>query len=165
MLTLHYNGYNIPTGSGFSIRVSWVNPLCFFDQLPGNAGLGIEIPVNQYSRAIFGNPGRFEKYTAAVSRKFPGFQVRYSGVLLIDGTFGMSSYTNPSSQQTNTIVGDINIEYVLTKNRRWRIRAFNRTNTIDDLYNNATYTQGIGLSYQREFSTIKELFSGKKKNN
>lgn len=85
--------------------------------------------------------------------------------LLIDGTFGMSSYTNPSSQQTNTIVGDINIEYVLTKNRRWRIRAFNRTNTIEDLYNNATYTQGIGISYQREFSTLKELFSRKKKSN
>jgi len=78
--------------------------------------------------------------------------------LLIDGTFGMSSYKNTTSAQASTIVGDINIEYILTKNRRWRIRAFNRTNTIDLLYNNAPYTQGVGISYQRDFYTWKELF-------
>jgi len=79
--------------------------------------------------------------------------------LLIDGTFGMSSYSNTSAAQASTIVGDINIEYILTRNRRWRIRAFNRTNTIDILNNNAPYTQGVGISYQRDFSTWKELFT------
>jgi hypothetical protein len=82
--------------------------------------------------------------------------------LLIDGAFGMTSYKNASSQQTNTIVGDINIEYVLTKNRRWRVRAFNRTNTLDLLYNNAPYTQGVGMSYQRDFNSVRELFKGEK---
>jgi hypothetical protein len=82
--------------------------------------------------------------------------------LLIDGAFGMTSYKNASSQQTNTIVGDINIEYVLTKNRRWRVRAFNRTNTLDLLYNNAPYTQGVGMSYQRDFNSVRELFKGDK---
>jgi hypothetical protein len=78
--------------------------------------------------------------------------------LLIDGAFGMTSYKNATSQQTNTIVGDINIEYVLTKNRRWRVRAFNRTNTLDLLYNNSPYTQGVGISYQRDFSSFRDLF-------
>jgi hypothetical protein len=80
--------------------------------------------------------------------------------LLIDGTFGMSSYTNSSAaQQSSTIVGDINIEYVLTKNRRWRVRAFNRTNPTNTLNNNSPYTQGVGLKYQRDFANFKELFS------
>ena len=78
--------------------------------------------------------------------------------LLIDGTFGMSSYTNTSYSNASTIVGDINIEYILTRNRRWRVRAFNRTNTIDVLYNYAPYTQGVGISFQRDFSTWDELF-------
>jgi hypothetical protein len=82
--------------------------------------------------------------------------------LLIDGAFGMTSYKNASSQQTSTIVGDINIEYILTKNRRWRVRAFNRTNTLDLLYNNAPYTQGIGISYQRDFNSFRELFRKEK---
>jgi len=77
--------------------------------------------------------------------------------LLIDGTFGMSSYTNTSYSNASTIVGDINIEYILTRNRRWRVRAFNRTNTIDVLYNYAPYTQGVGISFQRDFFTWGEL--------
>ena len=78
--------------------------------------------------------------------------------LLIDGTFGMNSYSNSSVQQTSTIVGDINIEYILTENRRWRVRAFNRTNTLNILNNNAPYTQGVGIKFQRDFSTFGELF-------
>ncbi|MFH1937860.1 MAG: translocation/assembly module TamB domain-containing protein [Bacteroidota bacterium] len=78
--------------------------------------------------------------------------------LLIDGTFGMSSYKNTASAQASTIVGDINMDYILTRNRRWRIRAFNRTNTIDLLNNNAPYTQGVGISFQRDFYTWRELF-------
>jgi hypothetical protein len=87
--------------------------------------------------------------------------------LLVDGLFGVNSYTESSSttsQQVSTIVGDINIEYILTKNGRVRLKAFNRTNTIDVLTNNAPYTQGIGISYQRDFNNISELFrKGKKK--
>ena len=83
--------------------------------------------------------------------------------LLIDGTFGMNSYTNSTVQQSSTIVGDINIEYVLTKNRRWRVRAFNRTNTLNILNNNAPYTQGVGIKYQRDFTNFGELFKFGKK--
>jgi hypothetical protein len=83
--------------------------------------------------------------------------------LLIDGTFGMNNNVTTTTQ-TSTIVGDINIEYVLTKNRRWRVRAFNRTNTTTLLNNNAPYTQGVGLKYQRDFSSFGEIFRfGKKK--
>lgn len=84
--------------------------------------------------------------------------------LLIDGLFGMTSGTSSSTvQQASTIVGDINIEYVLTKNRRWRVRAFNRTNTVDQINNNAPYTQGVGLSYQRDFNKFGDLFKNPKK--
>lgn len=78
--------------------------------------------------------------------------------LLIDGTFGMNSYSNTSLEQTSTFVGDINVEYILTKNRRWRARAFNRTNTLSILNNNAPYTQGVGIKFQRDFATFGELF-------
>ncbi len=83
--------------------------------------------------------------------------------LLIDGTFGMNSYTNSTVKQSSTIVGDINLEYVLTQNRRWRVRAFNRTNTLNILNNNAPYTQGVGIKYQRDFANFGELFKFGKK--
>jgi hypothetical protein len=86
--------------------------------------------------------------------------------LLIDGTFGMNSYTNSATKQGSTIVGDINLEYILTKNRRWRAHVFNRTNTLNILNNNAPYTQGVGIKYQRDFTSFGELFKfGKKEKN
>ncbi|MGA3014781.1 MAG: hypothetical protein ABSD71_12205, partial [Bacteroidales bacterium] len=70
---------------------------------------------------------------------------------------------NSAIQKANTIVGDVNIGYILTNNRRWRIRAFNRTNTIDLLYNNALYTQGVGISYTRDFNLWGDFFKSDKK--
>lgn len=93
MLTLHYNGQQIPTGGDFSLRMEWVNPVCFMDSVPGNAGLGIDIPVNDHSRTIFGNPHRFEKHLAQADRSFPGFEVRFSGVLLLSGTLNITNAT------------------------------------------------------------------------
>ena len=83
--------------------------------------------------------------------------------LLIDGTFGMLNNRNTTLEQASTIVGDINIQYAITTNRQLWVRVFNRTNTVDILDNKAPYTQGVGLSYQRNFSSLRELFSGKKK--
>lgn len=83
--------------------------------------------------------------------------------LLIDGLFGVNSLTPTSTvQKASTIVGDIKLEYILTNNKRWRTRAFNRTNTIGLLDNNALYTQGVGLSYQRDFSYWHEFFKSDK---
>ncbi len=83
--------------------------------------------------------------------------------LLIDGTFGMNSYSNTTLNQSSTIVGDVNIAYILTKNRRWRVHAFNRTNTLTILNNNSPYTQGVGVTWQRDFVSLKDIFGKSKK--
>jgi hypothetical protein len=83
--------------------------------------------------------------------------------LLIDGLFGVNSLNpNSAAQQASTIVGDIKIEYILTNNRRWRARAFNRTNTVSYIDNNSPYTQGIGISYQRDFTRWGDIFKSDK---
>jgi len=93
MLTLHYNGYDIPTGKDFSVKFSWKNPACYFSDIPGAAGLDIEIPVNDYSKAIFGHPHRFAKYATGSDRKFNDFEVRFNGVLLMCGTLNITEAT------------------------------------------------------------------------
>jgi len=86
--------------------------------------------------------------------------------LLLDGLFGVNSMNpNPTVQKASTIVGDIKIQYILSNNRRWRIRAFNRTNTVDLLDNNAPYTQGVGLSYLRDFNHWGDFFKSDKVKN
>ena len=124
--------------------------------------------VNSWISGLSQNVNVNMNYKPATSTTQQEFDVGistqlFNDRLLIDGTFGMNSYNNQSYKQSSTIVGDINIEYVLTQNRRWRVRAFNRTNTLNILNNNAPYTQGVGFKYQRDFATFKDLFTPAKK--
>ncbi|MGM0566120.1 MAG: translocation/assembly module TamB domain-containing protein [Bacteroidota bacterium] len=78
----------------------------------------------------------------------------------IDGNFGMSGMQEQTS--ANTIVGDVNVEVKITRDGRFRIRAFNRTNNTDLLAVDAPYTQGVGVFYRKEFDTLEELFRKKR---
>ncbi len=91
---LYLNNIPIPVPASFSVRLEWVNPFCYFDKVPGNAALGIEIEVNEYTRAIFGNPERFEKYSKVSARKFPGFSIRKKGNLLEAGSLVITDASN-----------------------------------------------------------------------
>jgi hypothetical protein len=141
---------NINVGStSLAILGSQVNSL--LSKISKNVNVGIN-----YQRGV-GNTTP-QELDVAVSTSLFGDR------LLVDGLFGVNSYTSGATgtgtqqQQVSTIVGDINIEYLLSENGRFRLKAFNRTNTIDILTNNAPYTQGIGVSYQRDFNKVSELF-------
>jgi len=143
----------------------------------GNSALNvsstpISLATNQLSSWLSGvtqNVNVGVNYKAGTTTSGQEFDVAVSTQLLndrllIDGVFGMTYENKSSQQQASNIVGDINIEYVLTNNRRWRLKAFNRTNTTDNiLYNNAPYTQGFGISWQRGFNKIGDVFKKEKK--
>jgi len=58
------------------------------------------------------------------------------------------------------LAGDVVIEYVLTKNRRFKVRFYQLTDlTLEGRRNKV----GFGLSYRREFDTFKEFLGGMKK--
>lgn len=120
MLTITYNNNEIPLDEGFSVRLSWINPVCFFDKIMGDAGLGIDIPVNDYSKAIFGHPDRFEKYRAtAASRKFENVEIRYDGYLLMGGTLNITNATSETYsgwlQSTVGVIGEEEQEKFITE--------------------------------------------------
>lgn len=75
--------------------------------------------------------------------------------LSIDGNFGVRG--TASSQQTSNVVGDINVEYKITQDGRLRVKAFNRTNNLTLLENNAPYTQGVGVFFRKEFERFGDL--------
>jgi len=80
--------------------------------------------------------------------------------VVIDGTFGMSSYASTSnSQNPNQWIGDVNVEVKITEDGRFRVKAFNRTNTSLDLYTGQSpYTKGVGILYRKDFDHFMELF-------
>ncbi|MCX6231341.1 MAG: translocation/assembly module TamB domain-containing protein [Bacteroidetes bacterium] len=80
----------------------------------------------------------------------------------VNGSFGGDVKTTDATKQTSNIVGDVNIEYKITEDGRFRLKVFNRANTNEFMNTIAPYTQGIGFFYRREFDNIKELFSNPK---
>ena len=79
--------------------------------------------------------------------------------LLINGNFG---YRDNAMTNTSTFIGDFDVRWRLTENGNTFIKAYNQTN--DRYFTKATLnTQGIGLTYQRDFDSWKALFRKKMK--
>jgi hypothetical protein len=88
--------------------------------------------------------------------------------VVIDGAFGRSAMNSAAAGQSgaqtaNQWIGDVNVEVKITEDGRFRVKAFNRTNTSLDLYTGQSpYTQGVGILYRKDFDHIGELFHKQK---
>lgn len=71
----------------------------------------------------------------------------------IDGNVGVAN--NPYS--ASNIVGDVNVEYKINRDGKFRVKAFNQSNDYTTIANNGPYKQGLGLFYREEFDTWGEL--------
>ncbi len=73
--------------------------------------------------------------------------------VLINGQVGV-----PVGGVTETvIVGNLEIEFLLNEEGNLRAKIFNRENNIQYLGEELGFTQGVGISYQVDFDTFKEL--------
>lgn len=57
----------------------------------------------------------------------------------------------------NVIVGDVEVQLLLNADGTLRARVFNRENDINYIGEGIVYKQGIGLTYEVDFNTFKEL--------
>ncbi|MCQ2351408.1 MAG: translocation/assembly module TamB domain-containing protein [Paludibacteraceae bacterium] len=67
-------------------------------------------------------------------------------------------YSNVGYQRqygNENFIGDLDVEYKLTKSGRFRLKAYNKTN--DRLYHDNLYTQGLGVMFKENFDTWKNL--------
>ena len=80
----------------------------------------------------------------------------FNDKLTVDGNLGVN---NNTQQKTSTLIGDVNIDYRLTKDGKVHVKAFNRSN---DNFQIATlggqFTQGAGLYYRQEFNSMGDFF-------
>lgn len=69
--------------------------------------------------------------------------------------YGETSY----AQNPNSIIGDFEVEYKLTPDGKLRTKVFNVSNDQDLVnVNQSPTTQGVGVFYQEDFDTWRELF-------
>jgi hypothetical protein len=76
--------------------------------------------------------------------------------LSVNGSVGVPVNGN----QTNQLVGDVEAEYKITKDGRWKAKAFNRSNqfgSTSSLAQQNAYTQGVGVQFSTDFENWKEF--------
>lgn len=74
--------------------------------------------------------------------------------LIFNGNFGYRDNTTSN----NTFIGDFDLEYLLNRNGNLRFKAYNHYNDRNYYIKSALTTQGIGLVFKRDFSTLHDLF-------
>ncbi len=78
---------------------------------------------------------------------------KVSDKVLINGKLGVPI----GGTEENMIVGDVEIQLLLNEDGSLRARVFNRENNINYLGEGIGYKQGVGLTYEVDFNTFKEL--------
>lgn len=83
--------------------------------------------------------------------------------LLLSTNVGVQ-YGARSATSSNNVVGDFQIEYLMTDDGRLRLRAFSVNNDRNlNQADQAPTTQGGGLVYRKEFDRLRDLFKRKNK--
>ena len=98
-----------------------------------------------------GDPISNDKLTVAMSTQ------QFNDRLSIQTNLGMSQ-SNNLTQNPNTFIGDVNVEYKLNSVGNVSIHAYNESNEYDlSNQNQSNYTQGVGISYKQSFNSLSEL--------
>jgi hypothetical protein len=88
-----------------------------------------------------------------------------------DGRFGVSVTSKINDRITvngkvgvpiggineSTVVGDVEVQYRVNEDGTLNLRVFNKENEITYIGQGIGYTQGVGISYEVDFDTFKEL--------
>jgi len=77
--------------------------------------------------------------------------------ITVDGNFGVN---NNQQKNSSGLIGDVNIDYKLSDDGRYRVKGFNRSNDNTQITTaGGPYTQGVGFFYREEFETFNQLFT------
>lgn len=131
------------------------------------ASTGSELLSNRLSNMLDGVVGNLDKNLQVGVNYRPGSQTNSDEVLInvnkslwndkltADVNVGMGG----SSNTNRNFIGDVNIEYKLSDDGRYKLKGFNRTNDNTQLITTGgLYTQGIGFFYREEFDSWGELY-------
>lgn len=106
-------------------------------------------------------------YTSGTSGITDQFDVRFSkdiGRWIVEGNAVFGGKTEDQAKGASSFIGDINAEYKITDN--FRFKAFNKSNANDfTKYNITPYTQGVGITYKKEYDKFSDIFRSRKQRN
>src|SRR5690606_6116606 len=110
----------------------------------GNLNVGINYEVGT-NRPDYQTDSRFDLKV----------QTKISDRVLINGKVGVP--VGGSGATETVVAGDVEINFLLNEDGTLTANVFNRENSIRNFGEDIGYTQGVGLSYNVDFDTFREL--------
>ncbi len=132
----------------------------FSDKLMGDTGFKLNFGVDNYTD--YQGQSAQQRTDLNISAEKSLFNDR----LVIKAGTEMNVQGEARPGEENPLLGNVSIEYLLTKDGRWRITGF-RKNEYENVIDGQVYVNGIGLLFQRQFNKFNALwhsfFGGKTK--
>ncbi|MCQ2182554.1 MAG: translocation/assembly module TamB [Bacteroidales bacterium] len=136
-----FNQNNILYSNIGEVVSSQINSIFQKLNIPVDIGLG-------YQETNSGN----NAFDVAVSTQL------FNNRVVVNGSVGNRKYNTGSAASNGDIVGDIDIEFKLDKEGRFRLSAFSHSADQNTSYLDNSQRNGIGASYQQEYNTFREFW-------
>jgi hypothetical protein len=121
-------------------------------------GIDLDISYNRYTGGAFDDPSYFTG-NELQGRLKVSISDRVN--IHVGGNFDIGGGSTLYPSNNTLLAGEFIIEYVLTKDRRFKIKAYNSTEP--DIAGGRRNKIGAGLSFRKEFDSLAELLNFKKK--
>ena len=121
-------------------------------------GLQIDVDVQSYNEVNNGQQKGNTQVAVGVTKELLDERIS----IQIGGNIPIEGQEATANSSAKNITGDVVVEYKITKNGRYKVKAF-RKNQYDGIINGSIVETGVGFMYVRNFNHFKELFISKKK--
>jgi hypothetical protein len=113
--------------------------------------------LGELSKDVRLNVGLHSDQPSGINSQEIGFETNVlNDKLSIRGSFGVE---NNSGTSQSTVIGNLNLEYILDETGNFRVSIFNESNSYSVIQdkNVGQFTQGIGLQYKDQFHNYKDF--------
>ena len=147
-----------PTGAAAASATDGINSISLITNTAGNiiSSLVKVVDVDFKYQASNSNLNPMGQFDVGISKSWNKFY--------FESTFGYGNVNSLDIDQSNTLVGDVEVGYRFTP--YFNFYGFHRTNTSYYTRTELPYKQGLGIQLSKDFDSFRDLFSGVfKKNN
>jgi translocation and assembly module TamB len=124
------------------------------DNLLGDSGFEVDLDLDSYRDYQGSSPQDRTQLNVNARKRFMDDRliVQVGSQIDIEG----SSQTQETG---NSMLGNVSVEYLLTKNGRYRLRGF-RKNQFESIIDGQLLVTGLSLIFNRDFNRLRELWWG-----
>jgi hypothetical protein len=126
----------------------------YSDKLMGNSGVELNFGLNSYTD--YQGETAEERTDLNVSAQKKLLDDRL--IVQVGSTVNVQGDAQPGEE--NSVVGNASIQYLLTKDGRWRLKGF-RDSEYENVIDGQVFVNGISVIFQRQFNHWNNLFDEK----